>query len=718
MPATMNKGRRDLLDRLAALRFQARSHLAIDGAATISLAAVALCLTSFGVDRIFRLPRDQRALVLAVMAAVVGALVWRRLWARLAAPLPNAELAREVERVHPQLDWRLVSAVQFLEDADPRGSPELAEIVIDQAVEAAKGVEFGDAVGAGRWTSRIVAVLGGLALVYGFPDVARTWFDRCILLSATAQWPKDTRLHVEANGHAFAQVDGKPDEIFVPRGADLSIAVSASGVVPSRATVAFEFPRTQLRGSHVLAPAGKARFKDSFAKLSEDVELFVRGGDDEVGPLKVTVVTPPWLEKLEIEAAPPAYTRVPTKRFGIEAGEMALPAGSAVTVRATCSKKLKAARLEVRYAGGRLDAPPEVLEAKVIPAHDADPSRQALMGDSLEATVLLDRTAAIAVQVRDKDDLGLERDVSLTLRAIPDAPPKVQLAMHGIGTLVTPEAVLPLELALEDDYGLFGSQLVYRASYPKDPKSDKPEKPEEGALPVKLEGLPRQTTLPLEWDLSQLPRKLTAGTFFSFHADATDDDPRGAKTTSSSSFALRVVTSEELLLDLVRRQHEQRRELEKLKEEEEKLVPLLDNLDTVAQDRAPKQQRAAMKVVGDASRALAQVVDEMKNNKILDERARTRLTEDVVNPLEALRAGELTRSRDLSDGVLASKDEKARADRSHEAATSLRACVVELDRIIQQMKRVADLAELIAKVREILKRERDLMDETKKGGGD
>ena len=59
----------------------------------------------------------------------------------------------------------------------------------------------------------------------------------------------------------------------------VSVAVTASGVVPARASIAFEFPKTQLRGSRVLTAAGKARFRHVFEKVAEDLELTVRGGE-------------------------------------------------------------------------------------------------------------------------------------------------------------------------------------------------------------------------------------------------------------------------------------------------------------------------------------------------------------------------------------------------------------------------------------------------------
>ncbi len=786
-----------VLERLVALRTQARAHLAIHGLASLSLAFVSVGLISFGLDRVLRLPVEYRAVMLGAMLLVTGTLVWRRLVRRLTVSLPLVELARAVEKRNPRLEWRLVSAVQFLENLDPRGSRELAQLVVAEAEQAARSVPFNEVLNTSSLARRGfyggLVVLCALALAKGFPHQVHTWFQRCILLSTTAEWPKATNLIVTAqSGQVVTEFHpGKPLRVAVPRGSDLAIIVSATGEVPVRATLSFEFAGTHIRGSRPLARLGDNRFRHVFEKIVEDCDFFVRGGDDEVGPIHVSVVRPPWLDSLEIVADMPRYTipalKVAQKRFGIEAGEMALPAGTLVTINAHCTKQVLAARLDVRYAGVSLEAPPErhgfvsgtvfqrgleearLLEeagrprdavhaylqvadlarsrldaqdervaplasyAATLRALEAEPqlaeslaafAKDPRLAKALEPTVaptetlsftfVLDRTAACMVDVDDSDALSLERPVALTLRAIPDAPPKVELLANGIGQLVTPSCVIPVDIRMKDEYGLTRTVIKFKTAGANQKAAESsfeikgPCEPDEKGNP------PREVQWPYPWDLDGL--RLVPGTFLTFLCEVSDNDPKGAKSSASSAYALRVVAPEELLMDLIRRQHEIRRELERVREDEVKLSEGLENLDTKAEERAGKKQREVQKTVADSARAMSLVVDEMRNNKLLDERARARLQEDVVTPLETLRDGELVHARDLSDGILplSGGDRDAR---SKEAGASTREVVSQLDTIIAHMKRVADLAELVARLREFLKKERDLMEETRKASG-
>ncbi len=61
------------------------------------------------------MPRLARSILLLVVAAIVAAIVITMLIGRLNRPLPDDSLALLVERHHPKLGGRLVTAVQLNE---------------------------------------------------------------------------------------------------------------------------------------------------------------------------------------------------------------------------------------------------------------------------------------------------------------------------------------------------------------------------------------------------------------------------------------------------------------------------------------------------------------------------------------------------------------------------------------------------------------------------
>ncbi len=89
------------------------------------------------------MPRLARTLLLLVVAAAVVAILLRMLVGRLSRPLPDDSLALLVERHHPKLGGRLVTAVQLNEpgrEGDSH-SPALLQEVHDQAAAAIDEVD-------------------------------------------------------------------------------------------------------------------------------------------------------------------------------------------------------------------------------------------------------------------------------------------------------------------------------------------------------------------------------------------------------------------------------------------------------------------------------------------------------------------------------------------------------------------------------------------------
>ena len=81
------------------------------------------------------MPRLARTLLLLVVAGLVLSILGRMLFGRLARPLPDDSLALLVERQHPDLGGRLVTAVQLREQgrSGDSHSPRLLDEVHKQA---------------------------------------------------------------------------------------------------------------------------------------------------------------------------------------------------------------------------------------------------------------------------------------------------------------------------------------------------------------------------------------------------------------------------------------------------------------------------------------------------------------------------------------------------------------------------------------------------------
>lgn len=692
-----------------ALRTRARVALAARGLGTVLVVAVALGLTSFGLDRVLRLSFETRAVLLALGLGLLVAVVARRLVRPLRVPLPDVELARAVEGHHPRLEWRLLSAVQFGEPSwrpGPETSRGLAAQTIDDADSLAAEVDFAAPVPFGPALRALlrggVVLLAGVLLATTFPGAFRTWVQRDLLLSTTARWPQDTllkRIVLQAAERRLVieRQENRPLDpasltLKVPHGAALVVEATVAGVVPKRVWADTRSAGGEAGPNEVLAldALGQGRFRATFEDLGGSFELALQGGDDEVEPITVLVIRRPWIEALSFRVTPPPHTGLPARSFGVEAGAAHLPLGTTVELEARSSKALVAGKLVQRAVGA---------ETAVVVTGSLTPD-----GKAFRADWTLAQTAAFELEVQDQDGLGLAPPVRFSLVAEPDRPPDVQVRLIGVGLNVTPQATLRTVVSTQDDHLVAAGRLKLKIT-----GAERPER--EHGQDVAALSSQKEAEAPANLELTRL--ELVPKQALTLWAEAEDGDPRGPNKGASPAQALRVVTPEQLLAELLRRLHEQRLELERMIAEEEKLAQGLTGVDPKTLERAARAHRDVARAVVRAAEVVDGAVEEMITNVILDASTHDRLRAEVVKPLRECEARALRTARDQAERAQ-DAPEADRPARSKEAGASAAVVVVELRAIVARMGRIEEMAELIAALKRIIEEQRGVLDRTKK----
>lgn len=690
---------------LASLRRRARLALGLYGLSSLAVYSLALTLISFGLDRSLRLAWGTRATALVIALTVLLTVVWRRLVRPLQVRLTDVELARRVEAWNPALCWRLLSAVQFADPSwqpGPETSRELAAQIVRDADRLAADVSFVAPVPLAPVSRAVfrggVVLLAGLALVSSFPEGARTWFQRNVLLSASVSWPRDTRLElVELAANAVPVTPTREDGqvvYTVARGATLSFVVRAGGVVPARVYLDSK-PTSGDSEREVLAldALEGGRFRTTVERVAAGFVFSLEGGDGEIGPFRVDVLHRPWIESLILEIEPPAYTGIRSRSFPLESSSVSLPVGTKVRLRAEVSKPLALASLRELKIGETDD---EEVAAIHTGAVVSDPYH------GFSAAFVVQRSSILGVELEDLNGLTLERPTRFTVVATPDRAPTVRLRLSGVGLNVTPQASVGFAVSAEDEYGVASWSLRYLAKV--GPEKD----PISGARELKRELGPGEDEV-LELEGLGLAPKMA----LTLWGEGVDTDPRGPNVGRSPALQLRVVTPEELLNELLRRIHEQRLELERMITQEEQLAQGLLGGDQTTLDRAAGAQRDVGRTVGRAGEAVHGVVRELVSNKLLDKAIRARLREQVADPLLLLEEGPLTSAAELAEAALETEGAKQvlTMGLAGEAAKSV---ARELRVIVDRMGRLEELAELVSLLKRVIANQRKLMDETRK----
>lgn len=702
--------------QLEGLRTRVRLALTGRGGARVIAVLLTWCLVSYALDRPLRLAWGTRLALWLLGVGAVGWTTWRRLVQPLSRELPDAELARALEQANPSLQWRLLSAVQFaVKAALPGTSLELTEEVVRQAETLAAGeLEHAPAVPLKPVMKRVGLASLGILLVAilagGFPSEAKTWSERNLFLSAQAMWPQDTYLElVSVNGRSLAELG---DSIRVPRGADVELAVRVrEGIAPRRVYLTAE----GLPGADAPAPfddlgpqSRTARFRLSVERVPNDFTFWIEGGDSKIGPFELKAVVPPFVDAIQLEARPPAYTGRPARTLTLESSSLSFPSGTELLVRARVSKPLREAWLSERASGAELTSRIEC-------------SLSAVPGETgnriVERRWVVDHTVQLTLGVLDEDHAELPQPPQFSVIAIPDKAPNSRLELSGVGLNVTRRAKIAYRMTGRDDYGLSAGELrIEPAGRPARKKDAKP--PKEGWPEDKPSTIPAEPAMTgpeasaagvLDLKTLRLEPKMSLRLW----AEVRDGKPGEAQSGPSATITLRIVSEEQLLNELLRRLYEQRQLLEKLARDEDDLGRSLASQDTDAFGKGPAVHRDVGRSVARSAKEITLVITEMESNDILDGPTRTRLKTEVVDALGELRTNELALALSSAEAVVEAS-EAEQAGLAGDAAVASRDLADALREIADRMGRIEELAEIVAQLKRIIRKQRALMDKGRK----
>jgi hypothetical protein len=715
--------------KLAGLRRTLRATMAVAGLAMPALAVAAWVAVSFVADRLLEPPLAVRAGLLVGGVLAVAWLAWWGVVSPLLRRFTDEDLAVIVERRWPGLENRLISTVQLLgADVDRLN---YSRDMIGQTVADCHGqtaqMDFNEAVDRGKaWRGPASVVLAAAlpaALAFTLVAETRLWAKRCLLLQEVRR-PRETKLQLlepsdalpspEAAGTADATPAASPAaedgeappvayrEVRRRRGDSVTVAAEVrpeSAVVPdsldllgsgdpvggsgsgSGAVSWLSGGRRTLTG---LEAVKDRVFRGTVKNLQGDVTLYVRGGDDEIGPVRVRVVDPINCTGMRLECRYPGYMNLATetKKWG---GPLRLPAGTVVTLTGTTDKDLSAA--EVRIAREMRDAaafegpapsrtadgsgvvyPLTVLQAAPAPGAPTTGAGRR----EFRAVFTVHKNVAMDFTLVDEDGLPNFTDtkpIRLEIEAVPDRPPVAELRLRGIGDMVTANARVPMRIVIRDDVGVQDAKLAaMRLPTPEETLRDRAAKATEiAARPLARRPSPygpavRKVELDDEaMELGELG--LAPGQRIEFEVRGRDFKPQEGGTEERSRKPLEVVTPETLLLKLVERQLALRAELDaKIRTQQDLIGDLekgieADKADTVADETYQSVRRVALsqrRLYDDLRRirdGFADIKAEMENNRVGSPSDMARLTE-IVDTLAALVEERLKPLHDHLESVL------------------------------------------------------------------
>ena len=460
--------------KLDMLRLAIRRYVWLYGVAALFCAIGSAFWVSLVLDWFFEPPIAFRV---AMQLAVAGTVLWlfyQTIIDRLRCPLTDANMALLLERQFPVLGDSLLTIIDPYSETAAEGSDLAAYLYQEAGNQASESVGSLDvrnvfdykilrrnAIGAGiLWV--LIAIF-----VVACPGAAQVWAARVLGLSGEL-WPRETHL---------ALVGVKDNTLKVAKGDDLKIVVTADTQMVVPETVqARRYMESGKRDEKTMTKEGEAVpgpgsyqfFTHTYHAVQEPFDLYIEGGDDDLGPIQVQVVKSPVVDSMTLHCTYPEYMERDPRDVKV-INPMLIPLGTKIEVRGEAGKPL------VAIQGELVSGDPKDKGKNQIPVTLEEEN-----GYYFQCKLpRLVESAAYRFTLDDTDGIRGREPYVLNLIAVNDEKPVLPDDLDGIGPYITKNAYLPIRGLVTDDYGI--AEVYYAFTINPEKKGEESEASEEAS---------------------------------------------------------------------------------------------------------------------------------------------------------------------------------------------------------------------------------------------
>ena len=433
------------------------------GLAIVLTGVIALLVGEAVVDWLMPLPSAVRIALLVIGAGVIVYLLYKYLVQPLRASLTLRDIALNVERNHPDLEDRLVSAIEFgnRESADPIEAHMLQRLLED-TVERVKGVNFKATIDHSRTRKHVgiaaLVIVGCFVLSLLFPTEIHT-----SLLRVLVPWEKTdpiltTKLAVEPGNARILRGKSLPIHVTVT-GKSAEKVVLTYGDIGAQQSSTSEVKKDQQQINMLQNPNDKRGFAYEIFNIDADMEYAVVANETTSERYTVEVFEMPKVTEISVAYTYPDYTGLkPIVQTGT--GDIHAVVGTQAEIRLTTNKAIQTATFfrktdvmgDLQVSTEELRPTPEAVSTEMVISG----------GNTLTTTIGVVENGSYAIQLLCIDGFNNEIPIEYTIKAIPDAVPEVVIKEPGRDVKATKLDEVEIIAEATDDYGVAELKLMYR----------------------------------------------------------------------------------------------------------------------------------------------------------------------------------------------------------------------------------------------------------------
>ena len=459
-----------------------------------------------------------------------------------------SETALLVEKKWPELNQSVITAVELAEGnaRASRGSPQLVEVILEQARERTSALDFNEVVPT-RVFRRWLLCGGGAALV--------------VLMLAWAAWPASLILVericlLNVPLPTRTTVVSLTRDMIKPIGGDVEIRARAEGVIPTHGsvTVTYEQDAAQQYPLMVL-PDAPATFSFTVHNLQKPFKYRFSLNDGRGPEFTVKAKVPPALASVECTQIFPAYTKIFQPRKLPPTG-LTLLAGSRLKVKAVATESLISATVIQQGV------------SQTIPM-TLNPSNQSM---EVDIPIPAKNLTGFSIHLVDADGLGSMNETVYPIEIVPDKPPTIKItAPAAESETITLRAKPVIEFQASDDYGLTQLSFNYELVPPPVAGESEPAAPQEQHIPIKINAGEAGTHYQFALNVSTQTPAWHEGWLVNYWIEAVDNNTAtGPGVTKTDRQQFEIISPEAKQTEILARLKQNASDLNTLSDTQEK----------------------------------------------------------------------------------------------------------------------------------------------------
>jgi len=370
------------------------------------------------------------------MAGIVTTFVVTLFWTivrRFLNVPTEIQLARYLEEKHPQLEDRLVTAVELGGAENPGVSPRLLSQLLDDARFHIQPLNLSKSI---RSKSTVVWSSFAMALLLFLGAMIPANLDFFALKTNRIFSPWKFR-----NAKIFPTFEVSPGSIRIPKGSAREIRADITGFEPEEIVLYYSQGDSSWKKTEMDVTGDKGVFVYNFFSIQNETKYYVKADERLSDIFTFTVYDAPKITRVDLTYIYPKYTGLKVKKE-TDTGDVWAPEGTTIKMAAVADKRL--------------------YKAEIILGENEEKLETSILADSVvTASFKVTSDSFYKIRITDTDGLTNDPPPEYYIHALPNQPPVLTIERPGHDIKASMLEEVPITIEVRDDYGLPSLKLLY-----------------------------------------------------------------------------------------------------------------------------------------------------------------------------------------------------------------------------------------------------------------